>query len=176
MDNMCHCLCCTTAAQRALRRLFDRAFPAPPWLRSGLSEAEPSELNLELGMQRGVCAWLEAVRESCVKSPFVNGLTGELHNLVVKEDNILDQALEQITCRVQNVEAEIGGSLKISAVNSQPCGDSFVPDAALQEMIATVIVYGLTALLSPNSLPSLQVHVTFQIRKNNLAQFICFCM
>lgn len=60
-----------------------------------------------------------------MKSQFINGLAGELHNLLVKKHNILNKPMDQIICTVTNVEAEINVSLKVLAVNSQPQGDSW---------------------------------------------------
>lgn len=37
------------------------------------------------------------------------------------------------------MEAEIGASLKVTAVNSHSQGDAFIPEAALQEMIASKV-------------------------------------
>lgn len=54
------------------------------------------------------------------KSQFINGLTGKLQKLLVKDDNTLEKPMNQITCRVTNVKVEIGVSLKESPVNSQP--------------------------------------------------------
>lgn len=71
------------------------------------------------------------MRESRLKNQFIN--RRELHNLLVQEENSLDKRMDQITHTVTDMEAEIGFSLKESAVNSDPQGDSF---AAVQEKIA----------------------------------------
>lgn len=70
-----------------------------------------------------------AGQESCLKSQFINGLTGELHHLLAKEDTILDKPITYIVQRMQSVDPEMSVPLIVSAVNS--C-DSFIP-VAFQE-------------------------------------------
>lgn len=55
-----------------------------------------------------------------MKSQLINSLTGELHSLLAKEDDILDKFIDQIIHRAQDVEEETAVSVKVSAVNSQP--------------------------------------------------------
>lgn len=115
----------------------EETVPASPSPGDGQSEAEPVIPDMKPAMRTYISyAKRQAVRESFVKNLFINGSTGELYNLPVKEYNILDKPRKQIECSVQNVRDESGVSLKVSAANSQPWGDSFILSEVLQEAIA----------------------------------------
>lgn len=55
-----------------LIRLFDRDFLAPSSQRENLNEADPAQPNVKLAMHREPYIQRQAMKESCVKSHFIN--------------------------------------------------------------------------------------------------------